>query len=168
MSDAWHLAQINIGKMLAPKGDPAVQPFFDALDRVNALAEGSPGFVWRLVGDGNDATDIQPTVDPLLLLNMSVWEDAESLFEFVFRSDHTPVMSRRREWFERFEGTYTALWWIPAGAIPTVSDGLSRLWHIDRFGPTPHAFTFKVRFPMPGLAHAPVDMKPDPWCIGRV
>ena len=77
----WHLAQINVARLIAPEGDSRVQPFFDALDRVNALAEESPGFVWRLIGDGNNATDIQPTADPLLILNMSVWEDAESLYQ---------------------------------------------------------------------------------------
>jgi hypothetical protein len=162
----WHLAQINIGKMVAPQGDPRVQPFFDALDRVNALAEASSGFVWRLVGEGNSATDIQPTVDPLLLLNMSVWEDADSLFQFVYRSAHTEVMIRRREFFERFDGAFQALWWIQAGTVPTINDGLSRLWHIDRFGPTAHAFTFKKRFPPPGESHGPVDMQPEPYCVG--
>lgn len=167
MIDSWNLAQINIGKMIAPQGDPRVQPFFDALDRVNALADASPGFVWRLTGEGNDATDIQPTVDPLLLINMSVWEDAESLFEFVYRSGHTPVMGKRRDWFERFDGAYMALWWVAAGTVPTISDGLSRLWHLDRFGPTLHAFTFKAQFPAPGLFDGPVDMQPDPWCVGH-
>lgn len=167
MSDTWHLAQINVGRMLAPEGDPRVQGFFDALDEVNALADASPGFVWRLVGDGTNATDIQPTTDPLLLLNMSVWTDAESLFAFVYRTGHTPVMAKRRDWFDRFEGAYMALWWIPAGTIPTINDGLSRLWHLDRFGPTPHAFTFKLRFPPPGVGAAPVDMQPDPWCVGN-
>lgn len=166
IDDAWHLAQINIGRMIAPQGDPRVQPFFDALDRVNALAEASPGFVWRLVGDGNDATDLQPTIDPQLLVNMSVWTDADALFVFVYRSAHTPVMAKRRDWFERFDGAYHALWWVPAGAVPTVNDGLSRLWHLDRFGPSPHAFTFKARFPAPGFAEPPVDMQPDPWCVG--
>jgi hypothetical protein len=164
MSASWHLAQINIGTMVAPQGDPRVQPFFDALDRVNALAEESPGFVWRLVGDGNDATDIQPTVDPLLLINMSVWKDAESLFQFVYRSAHTEVMVRRREFFERFDGAYQALWWVPAGTLPTINDGLSRLWHLDRFGPTSHAFTFKKRFPATNAAGEPDDMQPD--CVG--
>jgi hypothetical protein len=167
MSDAWHLAQINIGKMVGPEGDPRVQPFYDNLDRVNALAEASPGFVWRLVGEGNNATDLQPTVDPLMLINMSVWEDAESLFEFVYRTGHTLVMARRREFFERFDGAYMSLWWLPAGTIPTINDGLSRLWHLDRFGPSPHAFTFKARFPQPDRADPPVDMQPDPWCVGR-
>jgi hypothetical protein len=88
MANRWHLAQINIGRLVAPQGDPRVQPFFDALDRVNELAENSPGFVWRLKGEGNNATDIQATADPLLIPNMSVWEDAESLYQFVYRSSH--------------------------------------------------------------------------------
>jgi hypothetical protein len=166
MSGDWHLAQVNIGRLVASRGDPRVQPFFDALDEINALADSSPGFVWRLKGDGNNATDIQATADPLLIPNMSVWEDADSLFQFVYRSAHTPVMAKRRDYFERFDGAFQALWWIPAGTIPTVNDALSRLWHLDRFGPTAHAFTFKKRFPPPGLSDAPVDMQPEPYCVG--
>lgn len=167
MSAGWHLAQVNIGRLVAPEGDPRVQPFFDALDRVNALAEASPGFVWRLKGEGNNATDLRPTPDPLLAVNMSVWTDADTLFAFVYRSAHTPVMARRRDYFERFDGAFQAMWWIPAGEIPTVSDAFSRLWMLDRYGPTPHAFTFKARFPAPGLDGAPVDHQPDPWCVGN-
>lgn len=166
MSKSWHLAQVNIGKMVAPQGDPRVTPFFDALDRVNALAEESPGFVWRLTGGGNNATDILATADPLLLINMSVWEDAMSLFNFVYRSAHTQVMVRRREFFERFEGSYQALWWIEAGTMPTINDALSRLWHLDRCGPTSHAFTFKRQFPPPGVSDSPVDLEPEPYCVG--
>jgi hypothetical protein len=164
MTAGWHLAQINIGRLVAPPGDPRIQPFFDALDRVNSLAEESPGFVWRLKGEGNNATDLQPTADPLVIPNMSVWEDAESLFQYVYRSAHTELMIRRREFFERFEGAHQALWWIEAGTIPTVNDGLSRLWHMDRFGPTSHAFTFKRRFPAPDATGEPDDMQPD--CVG--
>jgi hypothetical protein len=98
---------------------------------------------------------------------MSVWEDAESLFAFVYRSDHTPVMARRRDYFERFEGAYQAMWWIPAGDLPTLSDALARLWMLDRFGPTPHAFTFKARFAAPGLGGPAIDHQPDPWCVGN-
>jgi hypothetical protein len=166
MGAGWHLAQVNIGRLVAPEGDPRVQPFFDALDRVNALAEASPGFVWRLTGEGNNATDLRPTPDPLLAVNMSVWTDADALFAFVYRSAHTPVMARRRDYFERFDGAFQAMWWIPAGEIPTVSDAFSRLWMLDRYGPTPHAFTFKARFPAPGLDGSPVDHQPDPWCVG--
>jgi hypothetical protein len=76
-------------------------------------------------------------------------------------------MARRREFFGRFEGAFQALWWVPAGTIPTINDGLSRLWQLDRFGPSPQAFTFKTRFPAPGLDAPPIDMQPDPWCVGR-
>lgn len=167
MSAGWHLAQINIGRLVAPPEHPQVAGFFAELDRINALAEASPGFVWRLTGEGNNATDLQPTPDPLVIANMSVWTDAEALFGFVYRSQHTPVMAQRKSWFERYDGAYQALWWIPAGEIPTLADGLSRLWMIDRFGPSERAFTFKTRFPAPGLPGAPVDMQPDPWCEGR-
>jgi hypothetical protein len=167
MKTGWQLAQINIGRMLGLSHDPQVAGFFAELDRVNALADASPGFVWRLTGDGNDATDLQPTPDPLVLVNMSVWEDAEALFAFVYRTAHAPVMAQRRQWFAPMEGAYQALWWIEAGTIPTVDDGLARLWLLDRFGPSERAFTFKSRFPAPGLPGAPVDMQPDPWCVGR-
>jgi hypothetical protein len=166
MSD-WHLAQINVGRLAAPEGDPRVQPFFEALDRINALADASPGFVWRLQSDGGNATDIKPTEDPQFIVNLSVWQDADSLFDFVYRSAHTPVMARRREFFERFDGAYQALWWVPAGHLPTVDEGLARLWRLDRYGPTPQAFTFKARFPAPDeAAGPPEDMRPDPWCLG--
>ena len=167
MSTDWHLAQINIGKLVAPHGDPRVQPFFDALDRINAVADASPGFVWRLQDDSGNAMGISYSPDPLLAVNMSVWRDADALFEFVYRSSHTPVMARRRDYFQKFDGTFQALWWLPAGEIPTVSDGLSRLWLLDRFGPCPQAFTFKARFPAPGEQGLPIDHQPDPWCVGH-
>jgi hypothetical protein len=163
----WQLAQINVGRLVAPSGDIRVQPFFDALERINALAEGSAGFVWRLQTSAGNATDIQPTSDPLLIVNLSVWADAEALFEFVYRSGHTPEMARRREYFERFDGAYQALWWVPAGYRPSVDEGLARLWRLDRYGPTAEAFTFKMRFAAPGVCASPVDMQPDPWCAGR-
>ena len=105
--------------------------------------------------------------DPLLIPNMSVWQDADSLFDFVYRTAHTPVMAKRRVYFERPQGAYMALWWVPAGTVPTLNDGLSRLWLIDREGPTPQAFGFKSRFPAPGEAGPPVDHQPDPWSVGN-
>jgi hypothetical protein len=166
MSD-WQLAQINVGRMIAPQGDPAVQPFFDALDEVNALADASPGFVWRLVGEeGANATDIQPTADPLLLMNMSVWTDADALFAFVFRSSHTPVMARRRDWFEPFGGAHMACGGFRPAPSPRsmtacrgsgTSTGSGR-----RRTPSPSNCVSAA-----GVADAPVDMQPDPWCVGR-
>lgn len=163
----WHLAQINIARLVAPHGDPQVEAFFADLDRINAIADASPGFVWRLQDEGGNATALLPTPDPRLIVNMSVWADAEALFAFVYLSAHTPVMARRREWFDRFDGAFQALWWVVAGTRPTVEEGLSRLWMVDHFGPTQHAFTFKARFAAPGAGGLPVDMQPDPWCVGR-
>ena len=146
--------------------DPAFQPRHTLVGD-HGLLDPLGDLVCRVGEAGANATDIQPTADPLLIINMSVWADAESLFAYVYRSAHTPVMARRRDWFDRFEGAYMALWWIPAVTIPTINDGLSRLWHLDRFGPTPYAFTFKLRFPAPGVGAPPVDMQPDPWCVGN-
>lgn len=163
----WHLAQINVGRLVAPHDDSRVTGFFAALDRINALADACPSFVWRLQGEGGNATDIAVTPDPRFIVNMSLWEDADALFDFVYRSAHTPVMAERRHWFERFEGAFQALWWVPAGTIPTIDDGLARLWRLDRFGSGEQAFTFKSRHPAPGHAGPPVDHRPDPWCAGR-
>lgn len=151
----WALAQINVARLLAPEGDPSVQPFFDALDAINALAEASPGYLWRLQGESGNATGINPTGDDRLIINMSAWRDPESLFAFVYRSAHTPVMAKRRQWFERPGGAYQALWWVPATAMPSVEDGLARVRHLDRFGPSPHAFTFKTLHPAPDAVRAP-------------
>lgn len=162
----WQLAQVNVGRMRGQRGDPQVAGFYAELDAINAIADQSPGFVWRLQGDGNDATDLRPTPDPLFLINMSVWRDAETLFDYVYRTSHSKVMSGRREWFERPAGAYQALWWVPADHQPAIEEALSKLWLIDRFGPSPQAFTFKQRFPAPDEAGPPTDMKPDPWCQG--
>ncbi len=167
MPAVWHLAQINVGRLLALPSDPAVAEFVNALDRINALADASPGFVWRLQSDSGNALDVVVTDDPQMAVNMSVWEGADALFAYVYRSAHTPFMAQRKSWFERFSGAYQALWWVRAGTVPTVDEGLSRPWRLDRFGPSPHAFTFKSQFSAPGQAGLPRDMQPDPWCEGR-
>ena len=163
----WQLAQVNIARLIAPADDPVVADFFALLDEVNALAESSPGFVWRLKDESNNSMGFEPTPDPRVAINLTVWEDADALFAFVYRSAHTPVMARRRQWFEPWDGAYQSLWWIPAGHIPTIDEALSRLWMLDRYGPTPQSFTFKARFPAPGTGMTPVDMQPDPWCVGN-
>lgn len=145
----WHLAQVNIGRLRAPIDDPLIADFVAALDHVNALADGAPGFVWRLQSDSGNATDIQPTDDELVIINMSVWESIEALADFVYRSGHTAFLRRRREWFERYGRAYVALWWIPAGRLPTIADALDRLARIEAQGTTPEAFNFANRFSQP-------------------
>lgn len=168
MTAGWHLAQVNVGRLRAPQGEPQVAEFFAQLDAINALADAAPGFVWRLQGEGNDATDLRPTPDPLFIINMSVWTDADALFAYVYRSAHVQTMSGRRQWFERAEGAFQALWWVRAGHRPTIEAALSKLWLLDRFGPSEQAFTFKSRHPAPGERGAITDMQPDPWCSGWV
>ncbi len=148
----FHLAQINVGRLLAPVQHPQIADFAANLDRINALADGLPGFVWRLKGEGNNATDIQPRPDdPLFAINMSVWTDLDALAGFVYRSAHRDIMRRRREWFEAME-IYMALWWIPAGHIPSIEEGMATLATFERLGPTAAAFTFKTPFPAPDQA----------------
>jgi len=152
---SWRLAQINVGRILAPTDDPLVKDFMDNLDRINALAESQPGFVWRLVGEGeNNATDIHAFDDPMLLMNMSVWRDVDSLAAFVYRTAHRDFMRRRREWFAPME-TYMTLWWVPAGHRPTPAEGAARLELFRKMGPTPEAFSFRQPFPAPDGAIQP-------------
>ena len=152
---AFQLAQINVGRIKAPTDSPIVKEFMDNLDRINALAEAQAGFVWRLVGDGdNDATDIHAFDDPMMLLNMSVWESLDQLAAFVYRTAHRDFMRRRREWFHPVE-SYMALWWVPAGYRPTPAEGIARLDLLTRMGPTPEAFSFREPFPAPDGAIVP-------------
>ncbi|HEX3915963.1 MAG TPA: DUF3291 domain-containing protein [Caulobacteraceae bacterium] len=147
---AYHLAQVNFGRLLAPVDDPRIDDFRNNLARINALADVQPGFVWRLTGVGDDATDIRPNgADPLLAINVSVWESAEHLAAFVYRSEHRDFVRRRHEWFQPATATILALWWVPAGERPDPVECYQRLLHLRAKGPTPHAFDFKHRFPAP-------------------
>ncbi|WP_052810089.1 DUF3291 domain-containing protein [Streptomonospora alba] len=145
-----HLAQINTGILKAPLDDPSMAEFVALLDPVNALADSSPGFVWRYTDEGsNDATAARPFGDDVLV-NLSVWQDRESLWNFTYRSDHLDALRRRREWFTRLSGMHAALWWLPAGRVPTLQEARSRLEMLRSRGPSPEAFTFSESFPPPG------------------
>ncbi|HWT51881.1 MAG TPA: DUF3291 domain-containing protein [Caulobacter sp.] len=148
MNAKFHLAEVNVGRLRAPIDHPMIKDFADNLDRINALAESSPGFVWRLKGDGDNATDLAIDGDPLFIPNLSVWEDIPSLGAYVYRSGHVEIMRRRKEWFEPMD-TYMALWWVPVGHQPTVEEALEKLALLKAHGPTPAAFTFKTPFPPP-------------------
>ena len=149
-----HLAQINIGILKAPMDAPETAGFANNLDRINALAEAQPGFVWRLTGEGNNATDIQMFDDPLQILNMSVWTDLDALAAFVYRTDHRDVMRRRAEWFHKME-LFMCLWWVPVGHEPTPQEAIERLATLRRLGPSREAFTFRDPFPAPGALIPP-------------
>ncbi|KAA9131673.1 DUF3291 domain-containing protein [Marinihelvus fidelis] len=148
---AYQLAQLNIAHLLAPIDSPNLADFVANLDRINALAEASPGFVWRLQTDDGDATAIRD-FGADYIVNLSVWADVASLFEFVYRSAHAPIMARRKEWFGRMENAYTVLWWVEAGHRPGTAEARERLDLLEREGPGPDAFTFKRAFPMPGAS----------------
>ncbi|MVM36013.1 DUF3291 domain-containing protein [Spirosoma sp. HMF4905] len=146
------LAQLNISRMLAPDiNHPIMVDFVVQLDAINQLAEQSNGFIWRLTGDGNNATSLRPFEDDRIIVNMLVWESAETLQNFVFRSMHIEVMKGRRKWFEKPNQMMTVLWWVPTGHVPTVEEAKERLEHLNAHGPGPTAFTFRTIWPKPDV-----------------
>ena len=150
----YQLAQVNVGIIKGPMDSPIMADFAANLERINALADGFPGFVWRLQTEEGDATSIRPFDDENLLINMSVWRDVESLNQYVYSSAHVELMRRRREWFERMNEAFLALWWVPEGHRPTISEATAKLALLRAEGPTADAFTFRKAFPPPD-ARAP-------------
>ncbi len=151
--DNWHLAQFNVARAKGPTDGAVMAEFMANLDRINQLADESPGFVWRLRTEDGSATSIRAFDDPDLLLNLSVWEDIESLRQYVYRTEHTDFLRRRREWFEPVEELpVTVMWWVPAGANPSVEEAIQRLYRLAEEGPGPEAFTFRQRFDPPNPA----------------
>jgi hypothetical protein len=145
----WHVAQVNVALLNAPLDAPATRSFVELLDPINALADGSPGFVWRLqTGDG-DATSIRVFDDDLIIVNLSVWETIDDLRAYVFASDHGGVLRRRRDWFAKMPAAHLAIWWTPVGSLPTVVDAARRLELVRERGASLDAFTFREPFPPP-------------------
>jgi hypothetical protein len=142
----YHIAQVNIGRIRARLEDPIMAGFVERLDEINALADRSPGFVWRLQTSDGNATYLRPYEDDRILLNMSVWETVETLRHFVFQTAHVELVRKRQAWFERFAGAYSALWWVPAGHIPGIDEAKKRVAHIDAHGPSQFTFTFNKVF----------------------
>jgi hypothetical protein len=156
----YRLAQLNIATLKAPLDSPELKDFVDNLDRINALAEASEGYVWRLKGDGNDATSLRPFGDNVIV-NLSVWRDADALRRYVYQSAHTAIMKRRREWFTRMADAYYCLWGVPAGHEPTTAEAAARLEQLRRQGATAESFHFGEIFPAPDAAatDAPLSFK---------
>lgn len=148
----FHLAQCNVGRVLQPLDHDDLAEFVAALDPINAIAEASPGFVWRLQGDdglSSSYVDIPGSDDPLLIINYSIWEDLGSLKQFVNKTDHVTYLRRRREWFEKLDVPTSVAWWVPEGTIPDVGEAYRRVLHLQEHGPTEEAFTLSRPSPMP-------------------
>jgi len=137
--------------MLAPLDSPVMKDFVDNLEPINILAEKSPGFIWRLKDDSNSATAIRIFDDDYMIVNLSVWKNTDSLFDYVYKSKHLEVFKRKSEWFERMPERHMALWYVPEGHIPSVNESLERLLHLRTNGESLHAFTFRKKFSPEGL-----------------
>ena len=145
----YHLAQINIARLIAPLDDPRIADFVAQLGPINALADRAPGFVWRLKTESGNATEIVYNDDPFVIVNMSVWESIEALRNYVYRSEHVQVFRDRARWFEKSSKPTYCLWWTRVGHAPTVSEGRERLAHYQQHGATPYSFWFSQQFPQP-------------------
>ncbi len=147
----WHLAAFNVAVAVAPTDHAEMAEFMGALDEINALADRSPGFVWRFQTADGHATDVRAFDDPDLLLNLSVWSDVEALWKYTYRTDHTPYLRRRREWFRpAADLPVLVLWWVAAGHEPSVEEAKAKLLELRDCGSSPSAFTFRERFGPPG------------------
>ena len=138
-----HLAELNIGRLVAPTDDPRVAEFMEALDRINGLGKRMPGFVWMMEGSGEPGTgNTENNIgdDPQFVANLTVWEDATSLEKFVWNTVHRQFYERRKEWFEVLGEMHFVMWWIEPGHQPTLEEGLERLEHLRANGNTDHAF----------------------------
>lgn len=137
------IAQLNIAKMLGPIDSPIMADFVANLERINAIADEAPGFVWRLKGEDDNATAIQVFDDDSIIINISMWKDAESLKNYVYNTAHKEIMKRKKEWFSKMESMHMVMWEVPEGYIPTPIEAKERLAHLNRHGESDHAFTFK-------------------------
>ncbi len=142
----FHLAQLNIARMLGSRDSPTMAEFMARLDEINALADQAPGFVWRLQDESGNATQLRAFDDDWLIVNMSVWESPETLKAFVYNSRHNQVMRKRRQWFEPHMEAYFVMWWIPAGHVPTLDQAKERLEYLQANGESERAFTFRRVF----------------------
>jgi len=149
MTMNYHLAQINIAQMKAPLTDASMQGFVDGLDPIHALADNAEGFVWRLQGDDGDATSIRAFDSDTILINLTVWTSVEALKMYVYQTEHVEYVRRRQEWFEQIHSHAFAMWWVPAGHIPTVEEAKERLEYLEAHGESDYAFTFRTPFDPP-------------------
>jgi hypothetical protein len=149
VQNRYYLCQYNVARAVAELTDPQMTEFVAGHDLLYSVSEHTPGFVWRLQGDGGHGS-VQPfTNDPRLLVGLSVWDSVEALRSFVYGALHAEFLRKRRQWFERPSGPNSVLWWIPAGELPTIVEGARRLALLATNGPSPAAFTFQRTFGPP-------------------
>ena len=147
----FELAQLNVALMKDAIDSPLMADFVANLERINALAEQSPGFKWRLQTDQGNATSLSSPLGDKWIVNVSVWQDVAALNDYVYKSAHVEIMKRRKEWFDRTAEAYVVLWWVPQGQRPSVAEAIARLERLRASGPTAFAFTFKHPFPAPDV-----------------
>ena len=136
-----HLAELNIGRLVAPTDDPRVAEFMENLDRINGLGKRMPGFIWIMEGaPGMGNTETSTDGDPQNVANLTVWEDVASLEKFVWGTVHRQFYERRQEWFEVLGDMHFVMWWVPEGHRPTLEEALARLEHLRQHGDSDHAF----------------------------
>lgn len=143
--DEFYLAQVNIAKRLAPMDDPIMQGFVNNLDKINAIADTAKGFIWRLKDEDKDEAAII-FIDDSFIINMSIWENLETLFNYTYNSGHIEVFKRKKEWFSKMKMVHMAFWYVPDGYEPTFQDAKDRLDYLNTHGDTPYAFSFKSKF----------------------
>lgn len=138
-----HLAELNIGRLLAPTDDPRVADFMNNLDRINGLGKRMPGFVWMMEGSGAPGTgntEVKLDGDPQAISNLTVWEDLASLEQFVWNTLHGQFMARKGEWFEVLAQSHFVMWWVEEGHRPDMAEAMDRLAYLRAQGPSEHAF----------------------------
>ena len=145
----YQLAQVNVAKGIANTDSEIMIGFVTRLDEINALADHSAGFIWRLQSEEGDATSIDVFDDEMMLINMSVWDGIGSLKTFVYRTVHVELIRDREAWFSKLGVAHQALWWIPAGHIPSEEEAKEKLEQIRQNGPGQEAFTFGKPYPHP-------------------
>lgn len=151
----YHFAQLNLAEMTMPYEDPAMADFVNNLDRINGIADESPGFIWRYTEPDNTAST--SVFGENMLVNMSVWTDKQSLMDFTYRSPHLEIYKRRKEWFAKMQGPHMVCWYVLEGHIPTLQEAKERIEYLAKHGETPWAFSFRSEFSAEDLA----DFKPE-------
>lgn len=143
MEDRRHLAQLNVGRLVAPTDDPRVAEFMNALDKVNGIGKRSKGFVWMMEGSGEPGTGNTENAiggDPQFVANLTVWESIADLEHFVWNTIHRQFYQRRAKWFEALGSQHFVMWWIEPGHRPSLEEALDRLEHLKAHGASEHAF----------------------------